>query len=100
MSDGIGETAVLNEPSKAGADLSAQIERAVQKDPADRVKCVRVYDNYYRCNWWADPGKDVASRGASVWGAVATQRVRKSRFLNVTLVNGELVIKEIVAAVL
>jgi hypothetical protein len=86
-----GDTAILEKPRAAEADLSAQIEQAVQRDPLDRVKCVRVYDNYYRCNWWAEPG--VASKYASVWGTVATQRVRKSRFLNVTMVEGKLVIK-------
>ena len=94
MSDGFGETAILKEPRAAEADLSAQIEQAVQKDPLDRVKCVRVFDEFYRCNWWAQPNTDIASRHASMWGIVATQRVRKSRFLNATMVAGELVIKE------
>jgi hypothetical protein len=94
MSDGFGETAILKEPRAAEADLSSQIEQAVQRDPLDRVKCVRVFDNFYRCNWWAQPSTDIANRYASEWGIVATQRVRKSRFLNATVVAGELVIKE------
>src|SRR2546421_830316 len=94
MSDGFGETAILKERRAAEADLSAQIEQAVQKDPLDRVKCVRVFDEFYRCNWWAQPNTDIASRHASMWGIVATQRVRKSRFLSATMVAGELVIKE------
>src|SRR2546429_8134514 len=94
MSDGFGETAILKEPRAAEADLSAQIEQAVKRDPLDRVKCVRVFDNFYRCNWWAQPNTDIASRYASEWGIVATQRVRKSRFLNATMVAGELVIEE------
>jgi hypothetical protein len=53
-----------------------------------------VFDDYYRCNWWAEPNGEISGRHDSVWGAVATQRVRKSRFLNVTTVAGELVIKE------
>ena len=52
MSDESGQTAVLNEPPVKEADLSRRIEKAVQKDPSDRVKCVRVFDDYYRCNWW------------------------------------------------
>ena len=95
MSDGFGETAILNPPQSAEGDLSVQIEHAVQRDPLDRVKCVRVYDNYYRCNWWAQPVGGPAGGEVSVWGAIATQRVRKSRFLNVTSVGGELVIKEL-----
>ena len=98
MSDGFGETAILEAPPSAPTDLSAQIEHAVRKDPLDRVKCVRVFDDNYRCNWWAQPAKDAAGR-ESVWDAVATQRVRKSRFLNVTTVAGELVIKEMVSRV-
>ena len=97
MSDGFGETAILETPPSAPTDLSAQIEHAVRKDPLDRVKCVRVFDDNYRCNWWAPPAEGTAGRDDSVWGAVATQRVRKSRFLNVTTVAGELVIKEMVS---
>ena len=94
MSDGFGETTILKEPRAAEPDLSAQIEQAVQKDPLDRVKCVRVFDDFYRCNWWAQPKTEMASWHASMCGAVATQRVRKSRFLNATMVAGELMIKE------
>jgi hypothetical protein len=97
MSDGFGDTAILNAPQVAETDLSAQIQRAVEKDPLDQVKCVHVFDDYYRCNWWAQPALDVAGRHASIWGMVATQRVRKSRFLNVTLVDGALVMKEILS---
>ena len=93
MNNEFGDTAILNEPRAAETDLSAQIEQAVQRDPLDRVKCVRVSDNYYRCNWWAEPSTGVASGHVSAWGLVATQRVRKSRFLNVTMVEGKLVIK-------
>ena len=94
MSDGFGETTILKEPRAPDTDLSAQIEQVVQKDPLDRVKCVRVYDDFYRCNWWAQPKTAVPIRYASDWGIVATQRVRKSRFLNATMVGGQLVIKE------
>lgn len=96
MSDAFDDTAILNAPSGAKTDLSVQIEHAVQRDPADRVKCVRVFDDYYRCNWWAQPDGS-AHRDVSAWGTVATQRVRKSRFLNVKTVDGKLVIKEMVS---
>ena len=96
MNDGFGETTILKEPRAAETDLSAQIEHAVQKDPLDRVKCVHVFDDYDRCNWWAQPKANVAGQRASVWGLIATQRVRKSRFLSATMVAGELVIKEAV----
>jgi hypothetical protein len=96
MSDGFGETTILNHPPVAETDLSSQIERAVKKDPLDRVRCVRVFDNFYRCNWWAEAVGDVASKHPSVWGAVATERVRKSRFLNATMVGDKLVVQEMI----
>ncbi len=34
-------------------DLSREIERTVAREPLDFVKCVRVFGNYYRCNWWS-----------------------------------------------
>ena len=94
MSDGFGDTAILNAPPAKQGDLSLEIERAVQRDPLDRVKCVRVFDDYYRCNWWSQPAGAPTNRDTSVWGSVATQRVRKSQFLNVTSVAGQLTIKE------
>jgi len=94
MSDGFGQTAILEESRKPGADLSTQIERAVQRDPLDKVKCVRVFGDNYRCNWWAEPDGAISGRHVSAWGALATLRIRKSRFLNVTIVDGGLVIKE------
>ena len=97
MVDGFGENAILDKPLVADADLSVQIEQAVKRDLHDRVKCVRVFDNYYRCNWWAQPADVIATKHASVWGDVAMQRVRKSRFLNVRVVDGKLVMKEMAA---
>src|SRR6476620_8029739 len=96
MSDGFGETAILDKPLVAETDLSSQIERAVEKDPLDRVRCVHVFDDFYRCNWWAEPLVKVVSKHPSVWGSVATERVRKSRFLNVTILDHKLVMKEMV----
>ena len=96
MSEEFGETAILEKALVAQTDLSSQIERAVKKDPRDRVRCVRVFDDFYRCNWWAEPVVKVVSKHPSVWGSVATERVRKSRFLNVTIVEHQLVMKEMV----
>ena len=96
MSDGFGETTILKDPPApaADADLSTRIEQTVQREPLDKVKCVRVFGNYYRCNWWAPPVGAKAGEHTSAWGDVATQHVRKSRFLSVTLVEGQLVIKD------
>ena len=97
MSEEFGATAILNKAPPAEADLSKRVERAVSKDPLDRVKCVRVYGDFYRCNWWNQTGDGVAPRHVSAWGEVAMQRVRKSRFLKVTVAAGELVITEVVS---
>src|SRR5579862_7553673 len=97
MSDEFGATAILNEAPIAESDLSRRIERIVAKDPLDRVKCVRIYDDFYRCNWWSYGNEGIVQRGVSAWGEVAMQRVRKSRFLRATIVAGELVIQEILS---
>ena len=95
MSEEFGATAIVSEPRVAEADLSRRIEQAVPRDPLDRVKCVRVFDDFYRCNWWAHPEGGVSGKNPSVWSVVATQRVRKSQFLKAAIVAGELLIKEL-----
>jgi hypothetical protein len=74
-------------PTGPNEDLSGRIEQAVVRQRHDRVKCVRVSGDFYRCNWWAVTTADeAASRGGgSAWAAVAMSRVRESRFLHVTL---------------
>jgi hypothetical protein len=75
-------------------DLSREIERTVAREPLDFVKCVRVFGNYYRCNWW--------SRAAGArqyldyaWTGIIVDIVRKSCFLSATMNAGELTLKEI-----
>ncbi|CAA9566591.1 MAG: hypothetical protein AVDCRST_MAG88-1949, partial [uncultured Thermomicrobiales bacterium] len=34
-------------------DLSARVARAVERLPGDTVRCTRVGDDRYRCNWWS-----------------------------------------------
>lgn len=77
---------------RPGQDLSAQIEQAVVRERRDRVKCVRVFDDFYRCNWWAAVHDD-AARGSAPWGVHAMSRVRKSQFLNATLHGDKLKIE-------
>ena len=33
-------------------DLSKEIEKSMDRRPDDRIKVVRLFDDYYRCNWW------------------------------------------------
>lgn len=75
-------------------DLSCEIERAVAREPQDRVRCVRVFNDRYRCNWWA-PGDDTPNGSSAEWARLATQRVRKSQFITARLSGGHLVIDDI-----
>ena len=78
---------------RAAGDLSQEIERAVPREPLDRVRCVHLYDDHYRCNWWA-PGAADERTPMAEWAALAMHRVRKSRFITATIEGGELVMKE------
>jgi hypothetical protein len=85
--------------TKSAQDLSGEIERAVVREPLDRVRCVHLYDDHYRCNWWA-PGVDDkhgAAEGQSEWASLAMHRVRKSRFITARLSAGQLVMEEAAA---
>jgi hypothetical protein len=79
-----------------GGDLSRDIERAVDRQPLDRVRCVRVFADHYRCNWWS-PTPSVADQDrrdpTAAWAFAALHRVRQSRFLRATNTGGRLVIE-------
>jgi hypothetical protein len=75
-------------------DLSQKIERAVDREPLDLVKCVRVFGNYYRCNWWSRAGGAHTRTGFDLTGVIADS-IRKSSFLSATMNAGELIMKEI-----
>jgi hypothetical protein len=77
-------------------DLSREIERIVDREPLDLVRCVRVFGNYYRCNWWSSAGIHRGDLDAN-WSRMMIDIVRKSSFLTATMDAGELVMKEIVA---
>jgi hypothetical protein len=66
------------------ADLSAEIAGQVAREPLDRVACRRIYENYYRCNWWAPADGSGYDNPAMGGLTVTTHRVRKSEFLRVT----------------
>jgi hypothetical protein len=78
--------------SSRDKDLSKEIELAVACEPLDLVKCVRVFDNYYRCNWWTRADDTRQEHG---WTAAIVGSIRKSRFLSATMDASELIIKEI-----
>jgi hypothetical protein len=72
-------------------DLSRQIEQMVEREPIDRVRCVRVFGDFYRCNWWSRVGNR-RDRNYD-WGGLMTDHVRQSRFFKAT-VSGEDVLLE------
>jgi len=74
-------------------DLSTQIEQAVKREPADIVRCVRVFGDFYRCNWWSRLGKRPATRDYD-WGGLMTDCVRQSRFFKATLSGDQVVMTE------
>jgi len=75
-------------PSSAVApaeDLSHAVEVAVPRLPGDRVRCARVFETYYRCNWWSPSAGTVGTSGVlPEWSATSLHHIRKSRFLRVT----------------
>jgi hypothetical protein len=87
-----GGTKPAAEESASDKDLSQEIERVVDREPLDLVKCVRVFGNYYRCNWWSR-NTGAGARGDFAWTGVIMDFIRKSSFLSATMQAGELVIK-------
>jgi hypothetical protein len=79
----------------AAVDLSRDIEKSVERDPLDWVKCAHVFGDFYRCNWWTRV--DSKNSGADFnWAGLIADRIRKSRFLKASTRTGQLVISEIV----
>lgn len=75
-----------------GADLSAEVVRAVERLPEDRVRCTRVGSDVYRCNWWAPHSLHGYDNPSMAGLTVTTHRVRQSQFLRVTRTAAGLVI--------
>jgi hypothetical protein len=82
-------------PGKPTGDLSREIERAVPREPQDRVRCVRVFGDRYRCNWWAPLGWDDVRGPRPEWAITALCRVRKSRFLRATARGTRLTVEDL-----
>ena len=81
-------------PTRSPAETCREIERALGRDPGERVKCAHLFGDYYRCNWWvrvAGPGKAAGPD----WTDFLTETVRKSRFLRATPAAGRLRIEDV-----
>ena len=75
-------------------DHSREIMDFLGKEPGDQMTCVCVYDDFYRCNWWA-PGIPTGRSESLFPGLeVSTYRVRKSRFVRAAMRDGQLVVED------
>jgi hypothetical protein len=68
-----------------GEDLSDEVRLTVERGPGEIVRCTRVRENHYRCNWWRSVSIDTfdnpAMNGAQIG---TTYRVCRSAYLKVT----------------
>jgi hypothetical protein len=80
------KTAVSTTPH--AEDFSKEIESSMERRPHEQIKVVRVFDNCYRCNWWA-PDKSPQS----YWLASGT--IRRSRFVRATKSTQGLLIEDV-----
>ena len=72
-------TAIKPSIAAPAKDLSRQIEQSVKREPLDAVRCIRVFGDFYRCNWWS-PASDKRYDNPLMSGLlVTTHVVRLSR---------------------
>jgi hypothetical protein len=76
-------------PPKNTEDFSKEIEHSMERRSNEHIKVVRVFDDCYRCNWWAPD-----SSPQSFWLAGGT--IRKSRFVRATKTTEGLLIKDVI----
>ena len=69
-------------------DLSKDIEQSMAREPDERIRAVRVFDDCYRCNWWVQD-----KTPHPFW--LATGTIRKSRFVRVTRTSSGLLFGEV-----
>jgi hypothetical protein len=78
------EAPVHNVPrQRVDEDLSLLVGQTVGRVAGETVRCVHVYADKYRCNWWAD----------SEFG----HRISRSRFLRISKTPDGLVIEPVPA---
>ena len=70
-------------------DLSKAIEHALDKQPDEEVKTIRVFGDCYRCNWW------VRDHSSHTMFAFSTGFIRRSRFLRASRDGEKLVIEDL-----
>jgi hypothetical protein len=83
--------------ASAADDLSKQIDVTLEKQAGEIVRCVRVFGDNYRCNWWVREGETTTTTAGpnAADHLLATRwRVQKSRFLKVTRSTDGLLIED------
>jgi hypothetical protein len=75
-------------PRTGAEDLSKEIELHVERQPGEHLRTVRVFGDYYRCNWWVQDKTPHPS-----W--LVTGTISKSRFLHATKTAAGLVIEDL-----
>ena len=77
-----------NQSPTASEDLSRAIEQSMERQPDEQVRSVRLFDNFYRCNWWVQD-----KTPHPFW--LTTGKIRKSSFLRVTRAADGLLIEKV-----
>jgi hypothetical protein len=91
-SDSKGKAAT---PASTTVDLSARICAFVDREPGDVVRCTRVGERNYRCNWWQSVFVSSLDNPGMKGGQLSTTyRVRKSSFFDAREENGTLQLSE------
>lgn len=70
------------------ADLSKEMEQSMKRQPDERIKVVRVFDDCYRCNWWVED-----KTPHPFW--FATGKIRRSTFVRATKTPDGLLIEPV-----
>ena len=73
---------------RSSADLSKEMEQSMARQPDERIKVVRVFDDCSRCNWWVED-----KTPHSFW--LASGKIRKSTFVRATRTRDGLLIKPV-----
>jgi hypothetical protein len=79
---------VVIPPQPAAEDLSREIERTELRQPDEQIKAIRVFGDFYRCNWWA---KDMSP--TAFW--LSTGTIRKSRLLRATKTHAGMHVEDV-----
>ena len=61
----------------------------MEKQSDEEVRAVRLFGNFYRCNWW------VQGPTSHVMFGLSTGKIRRSRFLRANRIDGQLVIEDL-----